>query len=508
MNMPAAPQQPVADQVWERVRIQGTLTTVTPLAISDGRAVRNGDDRDSGSISTVLVAELPDVGQSGAAMAKHAVIPGSTLRGVLRARAERHYSLDIVNRLFGQAANSFSESGLSSIETDGGMGGKLEVAWSYAKAELQVEHHTTINRIRRTVEERRLFAQEVVPPRTVFKIELLIDQATQEEVNLLASLLDQFNDESAPLSLGGDQGSGRGRMKWTREVVQGVTREHLVRSWQGDSCLQLWDHADSIKPMSSGNNLKLPIVDLRITLEAESFFLVNEGKNSAAGKPDNNPILRDGKIVLPGSSFRGVFRSQCERIARTRNQHAGGDPVQAAERGVIETLFGTTDLRGAISCSDFLDELPAEDVSPKESEQVRPQAWPSLSESITNKKSRLLLTREFVAIDRFTGGAAEHLKFRVVAAWKPVMLGAVRIDLVQLKRNAEKIAASEDERRVLLLEARMVLGWALRDLQEGELAFGYGAAKGLGRVQAEFEREAFEQLLGEIEELARSSRSA
>ena len=71
---------------------------------------------------------------------------------------------------------------------------------------------------------------------------------------------------------------------------------------------------------------------------------------------------------------------------------------------------------------------------------------------------------DFLAIDRFTGGGAEHFKFDALALWKPTF--KVRIFLEH----------PED----------WELGWltlALRDLAEGWLRVGFGAAKGFGQVK-------------------------
>jgi hypothetical protein len=68
---------------------------------------------------------------------------------------------------------------------------------------------------------------------------------------------------------------------------------------------------------------------------------------------------------------------------------------------------------------------------------------------------------DFLAIDRFTGGGADKLKFDAVALWKPAF---------GLRLYLENPAPWE-------------LGWlwlVLRDLAEGWLRVGFGGAKGFG----------------------------
>jgi hypothetical protein len=70
---------------------------------------------------------------------------------------------------------------------------------------------------------------------------------------------------------------------------------------------------------------------------------------------------------------------------------------------------------------------------------------------------------DFLAVDRFTGGGAEHLKFDALALWRPLFRARVR----------------------LVSPEPWELGWltlVLRDLKEGWLRVGFGAAKGFGAV--------------------------
>jgi CRISPR/Cas system CSM-associated protein Csm3 (group 7 of RAMP superfamily) len=69
----------------------------------------------------------------------------------------------------------------------------------------------------------------------------------------------------------------------------------------------------------------------------------------------------------------------------------------------------------------------------------------------------------FVAIDRFTGGAADQKKFDALALWQPQFKGRLFLESPQLWQ----------------------LGWLwmlLRDWREGFITFGYGASKGFGQV--------------------------
>ncbi|MFN0124961.1 MAG: RAMP superfamily CRISPR-associated protein, partial [Blastocatellia bacterium] len=81
--------------------------------------------------------------------------------------------------------------------------------------------------------------------------------------------------------------------------------------------------------------------------------------------------------------------------------------------------------------------------------------------------------QEFLAIDRFTGGGAKGLKFNATSRYQPVLDGTLSLDLRALDRAGAG-------------------GWAialltltLRDLMEGDIRLGFGAAKGYGSLTAE-----------------------
>ena len=80
--------------------------------------------------------------------------------------------------------------------------------------------------------------------------------------------------------------------------------------------------------------------------------------------------------------------------------------------------------------------------------------------------------QEFVAIDRFTGGGAEHLKFNAKLAGMTKLNGTLTIDLGRL----DKV---DPDRASLGL-----LALVLRDLAEGDIPLGSGSAKGQGFCKA------------------------
>ncbi len=223
---------------------------------------------------------------------------------------------------------------------------------------------------------------------------------------------------------------------------------------------------------------------LRITTTGP--LLIRSGRATVSG-PDMTPVLtfRNGKqeIFLPGSSLKGVFRSQCEKIVCSLRPHvvcypfAGNEDKEAdlpqrqqdyldscgerfnrfaklgdSERKQLEArtdlvyqhscptcrLFGSTGFIGRISIGDaYLTSRP-----------------------ITEE-------RDGVGIDRLTGGASHGAKFEL-----EVVSRDVSFETDVHLRNFE----------IWQLGMLFVI---LQDMQDGLIRIGSGRSRGLGNVTAQ-----------------------
>lgn len=208
---------------------------------------------------------------------------------------------------------------------------------------------------------------------------------------------------------------------------------------------------------------------------------------SARGGKADDP---ERAMVLPGSSIKGALRSHAERIVRSvlgldavrlddgRSRHL--DQVKVP---LVDRLFGaarpprrglgSTALDGGArgwlrvaSCYSKLV-LPA---SRWEALVDQSEAW---AETGWNAKGpRQFYRADHVAVDRWTGGAADGLLYSAIEpaasiAWEPIEL---RLDPAP---NADPKAA-------------LALLWlVLRDLAAGRLALGFGANRGYGAIRVE-----------------------
>lgn len=222
--------------------------------------------------------------------------------------------------------------------------------------------------------------------------------------------------------------------------------------------------------------------EANITLQFQGPMMINDQARSRRGGFDHTP-WKDGLFlqdpwVLPGSSVRGVLRSQAERIARTLATHAAWQAPSHEQYFLERCPAGDPNnsrrAEAPLANSDCL--LTANGVS---GEQVVCPVQLDLADQLfgsVRMGSRLIVedgrlanrpelkAMDFLAIDRFTGGGRDSAKFDALVLWKPAFQVRLRLD---------NPAAWE-------------LGWlllTLRDLHDGLTTLGFGAAKGFGRVE-------------------------
>ncbi len=229
-------------------------------------------------------------------------------------------------------------------------------------------------------------------------------------------------------------------------------------------------------------------VQVEFTLEATGNILSNDMLSSAESGFDHAPLLvslNDWQHpILPGASLRGVLRSHAERIARTLATHAAWQyPENQREKHfrdicpACNPLARRKDKTASVpleSCDSLLRYEKNFDGNARIDEEQLCLACRLFGS--TRRGSRLLVEDapftggipqykmlDFLAIDRFTGGGADKLKFDALALWKPTFRVRLFLDNPQ----------------------SWELGWlalVLRDMRDGMLSIGYGAAKGFGAV--------------------------
>lgn len=209
---------------------------------------------------------------------------------------------------------------------------------------------------------------------------------------------------------------------------------------------------------------------IEFDLQAQGFFLTNDTTQATAEGYDHKSLL-----FLPGASLRGAIRSQAERIARTLvnlrvdNEDdflihcpapnpfvTQGNKQNGIESSAARIRRQAPDRRTNADSYDLSEQLFG---SVDWGSRLAVEDAPLVNNPIWKKL-------DFVAIDRFTGGAADGAKFDAYALWQPRF---------QCRLHLE---APQD----------WEIGWllyVLKDLIDGRVPVGFGAAKGFGDVQLE-----------------------
>ncbi|MHB9000152.1 MAG: RAMP superfamily CRISPR-associated protein, partial [Thermoanaerobaculia bacterium] len=483
--------QPIEESKWPTIDsrwcFRTTIRTTTELHLGDGGTAppRPQLEIEEGPRK----GQIPDVASVATDHSGCAYIPGTSLKGALRGwlSARGRIEQGIIERVFGSADPSDPNA----------TAGKAEIADAFHvqtkdlpnKAQNAPYWNATrltgtiasvaIDRRTRTARHLKLFHREYVPPGVAFDVAIRADNLEDEEVALLDFALRGFADSNDPVTLGSDTRDGWGRFEIVKE--EGVDDVRITTAdRQSIETFAAGNDAIALQPIPPARlaaiRKKVPTkiaaapLNIPITITFDGPFLVNDPSRTKKKKDLNDPrpnhaprVNSDNAPVLPSSSLRGALRAQAERIARTLGLRAcrSTDPVDACPAFLPAT--------GRHALAQILEDIRRDDRLCITCRLFGATGWasPISFEPFISIGDLKPFTQEFVAIDRFTGGSAEHLKFDAEAYWKPSFEGALSI-------APERTGAAE----------RGLLWLTLRDLADGDVTIGFGAAKGYGACTA------------------------
>lgn len=430
-----------------RWRIRGTFTLRSPLHVGSGAIApprglivdQNGDACDIAAVA------LDAAGRP--------CLPGTAIKGVLRAWAERFVaSPAMIERVFGRRElNDDAEAGRAEFLTasarrpaDTGQYVQHVPYWDEARL-TGVYTSVCLDRFTGAARANKLFYEEFVPEDVVFDVEIAATRLSESEITFLLAILHHGAGHAThPYQFGANGADGWGRVEWAVPEVRRCTKVPASFTGVGfDCCTEPW--AVPALPLIG----TVPEhVALDVSLSFDGPFLVNDrsrAESKAVNPKGTNfvPLQRpDGTAWLPSSSFRGVLRQRAELLLRTLDPSASGDPNAEAGEGPIERLFGHTGQAARLRVGDIRE---------------------------AGRAGRR--HQDFVAIDRFTGGAAEGPKFDARYVDSPRFTTRLVLDAKGLERKDIGL-----------------LALALRDLCQGRLTFGFGGGKGYGRATATLSR--------------------
>lgn len=371
-------------------------------------------------------------------------------------------------------------------EHGGGIEAPLEAdptAGQAAGPKLQVRDHVRIDREFGAAMDGLKFDSETAGPACLaFEMRYEGNSLDDPELRLLVAAVDAL--ENGKLSFGGKSawGHGRGLLRNTqwilcdRSTSTGLDNYLRSRFPPGLNPIPLLPESFSPRPRAlDGQELMetqarlrsdareleqrgartnvfyrgVPELENRLNLELRIRFdgpalvagVQATGNTNEAEKNADAVFFRaeDGRYSFPGSSIRGVLRTECERIERLTNPEAG------AETPWVQSLFGDTDTRHAAGRIRFFDA------------------------AVSEPKAVIL---DHVAIDRLTGFAADAKLFQEYVLVSPEIVSTLEV---------RWFPGEEAHRSGLRL-----LFQALRELSAGWLWFGGRTSRGCGHAASAY----------------------
>jgi CRISPR/Cas system CSM-associated protein Csm3 (group 7 of RAMP superfamily) len=342
---------------------------------------------------------------------------------------------------------------------------------------------------------------EVLPAGCAFTLRMELEKPDGLDERLLAACLAEWVAGRA--GLGGRVGRGLGAFDLTRLKVErlalddkatllkylkrvdgaGVT---LVSDWPRKEkeevsawlAAQVAQARQSVVPLAKIREDLRPFVasafvEVTLALQAEGPFIANSPTRAQMAGVDHAPLI-EGRPVLPGASIRGALRSHAERIARTWATNRCADLEGFRAKCPACDPGARTEGTRLQACDALLGkpaELDKREVAPEElclaCRLFGSARWGSRlvveDAPLAKGTEPVYKAQDFLAIDRFTGGGRDSAKFDAVTLWRPRFSARLRLEHPE----------------------PWELGWlalTLRDLAEGWLTLGFGAAKGFGRV--------------------------
>ncbi|MHB1557392.1 MAG: RAMP superfamily CRISPR-associated protein [Isosphaeraceae bacterium] len=467
----------MARDIQSRIILQGTLVARTPLHV--------------GGLGEDVETDLP-LARDGA---DRLYVPGTSLAGALRQWCTARFDATLVESVWG-----FQEGDKGHASHVLVLDAVIENADSVV---VEIRDGVGIDRGRGAAAEHIKYDRAVLPRGTRLPLRLEFEVCRDRDRKQLLGMVAALRDALATggLRLGASKTRGLGRVELldariTEQVFS--TREGIFKLLKsgGDgtpvSQEELTEARDAFPPPES------PQFEIMIDWRPAGPLMVKAGFDGIA--VDMLPLVSGVggglALVLPGSSVKGAFRSQGERIVRTvldRDLSNQSDPkkkfLHDLELPLIDELFG---LRG-LSEEDMkkrtanipestplpgLGALGIDDCYG--THQIAAAQWQEIVSAQTDQDLRVGLNRAFlqpwqeayhVAVDRWTGGAAEGFLYTVLephrAEWEPIRL---TVDLGRL---------AEPHR----LPAVALLLLILRDLVQARVPFGFATHRGMGAVK-------------------------
>lgn len=421
-------------------------------------------------------------------------IPGTSLAGSLRNWMSRNYDSQISDSIFGCIeSNQGKDDGYASFITIADIPIKQDNLY------FEVRDGVGIDRDLGTAVDNFKYDRAVLPKGTELNILLIIerkdkisDEAWQSSEQAIAHLLEALKTGKIPIGAAKTRGLGRIKLNgtdWDIQTRDFQTRKGILATlgYQSKEA-KPEDAAQPFVYKASTNSSQSTNLAIAISWHpVEPVMVKAEGDGIAVDiLPLTSANGRSVTFVLPGSSIKGSLRTQAERIVRTvlgigivnqSNPYVKQNYPTQIDVPLISELFGKAakiengDQQGRIGALSVIDCYANLAISP--------EAWANIESATTEAQLRNSLggvvglsdTKQamHVAIDRWTGGAADQMLYSTLEPigfkWEPIVL--------ELDLSSKSIPKYEAIALVLLV---------LRDMMLSKIPLGYATNRGMGAI--------------------------
>lgn len=451
----------MARRIHSRYKISGTLIAQSPIHVGGL----------GGNADTDLALAIDGEGQY--------YFPGTSLAGALRAWMEE-IDTEITNCLWGEQEEDSDQGHASFILIE-------DAVINCQNMTIEIRDGVAIDRHWGTAVDKMKFDRAILPKGVKIPLDITLerdDKLSEDQWNdyqfKFAQLLNSL--KNGHISLGAAKTRGLGRVKLYEENWQIQEQKLLYRQGMLDCLLRGGESVDWSSLFAQNNSFSPAQLDIEIHWEPLSPVMVKAEADGIA--VDILPLVSSTNggvtFVLPGSSIKGSLRSQAERIYRTVcGQNTPDKFSEQIELDLINTLFGSAAHKnkelgylGSLGVDDCFAKVPLTSASWATIEQAT--ETPILRQALRDSPLEHTQQAFHVAIDRWTGGAADSFLYSVLEpmgfSWEPINL---RLNLKRLKHPAENN----------LFPCIALLLLTLRDLMKSRIPLGFATNRGLGAIE-------------------------
>jgi len=463
----------MARQIKTRWKISATLTALTPLHVGGI----------GGDVDTDLALAVNGRGNY--------YLPGTSLAGALRGWMAQSRNIDQVRHYWGDHDSEHRGASFILVED-------AEIALERGQR-IEIREGVGIDRYTGAAAERFKYNRAILPKGVSIPLKITLDCQASHDPAELWQVLQALEQGDIRIGAAKTRGLGKVQLKDIEIHCQDLNNaDGLFKTLLDQVPPQDWSQLRQATPY-------LPPARLNFTLgwkPRDPVMVKAEGDGIAVDiLPLVSQVDSGVRFVIPGSSIKGVLRAHAERIVRTvchLEVTAETKFNQQLQVPLVEILFGSAEKNkpqtngskngsqgniGALAVDDCYASLEmmashwaAVGNAPKATNGTFTQFEETLVTALGGREKpfQTLQPAIHVAIDRWTGGAADSMLYSVLepigVSWEPIGLF---LDVDRLC----KYYSQE------LKPAIALLFLVLRDFAHRKIPIGYGTNRGMGTVE-------------------------